>query len=840
MQATMAAAAMQGESPGSSPPGITDMFGNDFRLPEDPDADENREDLEQIAEAVGEVSDLMENGLCQMANAVRGGMHMELVEKSAEHRATASFMPSAFQKIPEDDEDSEECADKDSNEEKPHDFRAGNGKPRLMRLATDCQFANSLMHMQDKENDGDLETCPSTKIERNKLEMVKIMAKRGAHRSDESLEHHVVKHGLIPTTWFRRFITVCVMINSIQLGVCLNLEDRAEGYRSTCKYMEVMFAFVFFTEMVVKIGHYRMDYFGLIWNWIDFSLVILSAIDVVVNHMQQTLSCTHCASLLTLRMARILRALRLFRMLQMRRELVVLVEGLCASLRAMCWVAVLLGVLIYASAIFAVSALGPEHDNIGWEYPYFKTLPRAALTLFNISILDEWSAIVRPLFEQYPHAVLFLIFYVFVGAFGVLNLIIGVITESTTKAAFEYERVKELEQRARRMDKIVTLSEVIFKACDNDGSGTMSLKEFRQASEEAFNDLLADVKLPMGFDCDDLYLMVSPALEMSKEDFIIAMARIVFCDQFERDCLFQHSINDLRREFSEIHGKHDKHHNATAEVAKEIAKLRGDLVKENEKFRLHILQEIQQSMAMDRSTQPPAFPSLEVSQHWLQVEEMRKRLAEPVDTRLAGSMHTEDTLESGIADNSDCCALASQCSKVAPVPAASPGLDLLSDLDLGIVSDPDSDQFEHPPLQGAALRKGQRALSGQNTRLPVTSAGIRSINATQSVDLFAVAKARGGAGGRVANGNIAPQAPLSTSIPNGIDAAFSSVQAAVVPNASTLLGPSSSLASTSGARPSNLHRSFRDSVPHSATFSSTSTDANSPHSAPKPLCRLEI
>jgi len=42
--------------------------------------------------------------------------------------------------------------------------------------------------------------------------------------------------------------------------------------------------------------------------------------------------------------------------LRAKRELVVLVEGLVASLKAMVWVAVLLSVVVYAGGIFCVGA----------------------------------------------------------------------------------------------------------------------------------------------------------------------------------------------------------------------------------------------------------------------------------------------------------------------------------------------------------------------------------------------------------------------------------------------------------------------------------------------------
>jgi len=510
------------------------------------------------------------------------------------------------------------------------------------------------------------------------IDIDEIINQRVPQRRPYQNEHMVSTNGLVKHKWFRHFVGACVMLNSIQLGVCVKTDGQAEESQRVCKIMEVAFAVIFFAEMVVKLFQYRCDYFKFAWNWIDLALVLFSIVDVTIEQM--TFDCTHCASVMAMRTARILRALRLFRMLQMRRELVVLVEGLFSSLRAMLWIAVLLGVLIYASAIFAVSALGSheEHEEIGWAYPYFETLPQASLTLFNLAILDEWADVMRPLFEVYPLFVLFFIAYVFVGAFGVLNLIIGVITESTTTAAFEFERAKENKERARRMDQIVALSDAIFKACHGDGNGTMTVEEFSKASEEACNELLMDVELPLGFAVADLYLMVSPELAMSKDDFTIAMARIVFCDQFERDCVFQHSINDLRREFKALHGKHAHTNDNFGGIMDEMTAMRTELKQEMINMRLSLeLHGVPMgyppssvrgkatttdtqfmSKESTRTDVVDDWPEGETPSWWLQshAPEMRRKLADPVGTRLKPSIVPwQQTVVEGVAMPVDAC-----------------------------------------------------------------------------------------------------------------------------------------------------------------------------------------
>ena len=56
------------------------------------------------------------------------------------------------------------------------------------------------------------------------------------------------------------------------------------------------------------------------------------------------------------------------------------------------------------------------------------------LTLLDIAVLAEWNEIVRPVQAHQPWLLLVFILFLLITAFGMLNVMIGVIVDSTAAA----------------------------------------------------------------------------------------------------------------------------------------------------------------------------------------------------------------------------------------------------------------------------------------------------------------------------------------------------------------------------------------------------------------------
>merc|ERR1719409_2594894 len=101
--------------------------------------------------------------------------------------------------------------------------------------------------------------------------------------------------------------------------------------------------------------------------------------------------------------------------------------------------------MLYIAGIFFVQQIGfkeagyPEYDEeIVWEfnnYQYFGTLPRAMFTLFNLALLTEdWDNVSRAVLEKQPWLLIFLMIFLCLNTFGLMNVILEVIVDNTLAA----------------------------------------------------------------------------------------------------------------------------------------------------------------------------------------------------------------------------------------------------------------------------------------------------------------------------------------------------------------------------------------------------------------------
>jgi len=123
--------------------------------------------------------------------------------------------------------------------------------------------------------------------------------------------------------------------------------------------------------------------------------------------------------------------------------------------------------LFYLFAVICVSVFG---QNDPW---HFGDLLKAIITLFRMSTLEDWTDVMYIAIEgcdKYgysgmpdrcvePHAFgdmvsLFFIVYIFLSSFMILNLFIGVITNSITDAKSELGKAKELSDRAAMQEEL--------------------------------------------------------------------------------------------------------------------------------------------------------------------------------------------------------------------------------------------------------------------------------------------------------------------------------------------------------------------------------------------------
>lgn len=371
-----------------------------------------------------------------------------------------------------------------------------------------------------------------------------------------------------------------VLVNSAVFASALQMGFQAqwagdEHWDFTWRLFENVFTAIFAVEMFMKIVVMGLRYFRDAWNCIDFLITWLSIVDAwIMPYVAPSfISQSSLGAVRQLRVFRLLRLLRILKVIRSVPELLMVVEGVVGSVRAMSWILLLLGISIYVWAIICVEVIGsqqgyPEyrqsdHDDMFEEalgefnnFFYFGNLERSMLSTLNMILLTEWAEIVRPMWVVQPLMVFALILFTFISTFGILNLIVGVIVERMMAAmlAAKEDSIEVAQQKRIHLIEEITHS---FFDLDSDGDQMISKKEMlRAANDEHLRELMKTIDLPNGFSFQDFHEMIDSDGNglLSKREFVQGMLRLIQGDIFQQACLNQLLVAKLKSEFLILKG----------------------------------------------------------------------------------------------------------------------------------------------------------------------------------------------------------------------------------------------------------------------------------------------
>jgi len=303
----------------------------------------------------------------------------------------------------------------------------------------------------------------------------------------------------------------CDAEDSDRIPPCCEVAARVRVFTS----MDTVFTIIFLIEMILKMVTdgfllHEKAYFRSAWNWLDFFIVIVSMIS----------SFGDTSSLKSLKALRAVRALRPLRVIKRNPGLKIAVVCLLSSIPALMNVMVvvllwfsmyaMLGVQIFKGGLYscydlenqvylgtAFNQRGPQYSptpnlsgpgavptiiecvnagNTGgsgsWEdKPYtFNDYPRALLTLFEMSTTEGWMDVmaasvdrvetgVTPIPNFRPWYALYSVLHIVLGAFVLLNLIVGSVINNYNRIKTENEGkgplMTEEQQEWKEMQKLI-------------------------------------------------------------------------------------------------------------------------------------------------------------------------------------------------------------------------------------------------------------------------------------------------------------------------------------------------------------------------------------------------
>ncbi|CAE7615776.1 Catsper1 [Symbiodinium natans] len=293
----------------------------------------------------------------------------------------------------------------------------------------------------------------------------------------ERTAEHVANKG-----YFNAIIAVVLCVNTVVIGIETDysrgraLEDRLPFF-----VLETLFTAIFIAEVLVRMHHLGWEYAIDPWNIFDYSLVVFSWTDMLVSVTEVESGGLRLAA--SLRLFRLLRVVRSIRGVKLLSGLWLVIQGLLDSYKTVLWIAFAMAIFIFCFGA-ALCVLGGQ-DRFAFEYwylghMYLGSVLRAMFTSLQVATFDDWAdSIARPLFQVAPTAGPVLFLLIFVVSFGTLNILVAVMVERISVITAD-NRLRA-EQSRKHMEAILLESVVEeLHANDRDGSGDLSLKEFKK------------------------------------------------------------------------------------------------------------------------------------------------------------------------------------------------------------------------------------------------------------------------------------------------------------------------------------------------------------------------
>nr|XP_060639342.1 sodium channel protein type 4 subunit alpha B-like [Anolis sagrei ordinatus] len=244
---------------------------------------------------------------------------------------------------------------------------------------------------------------------------------------------------------------------SIMVLICLNMvtmmvetdEQSAEKTYVLSK-INVLFITVFTAECVMKLVALRYYYFTNGWNIFDLVVVIMSIVGSVLSGIVVSFSPT------LFRVIRLVRIGRILRLIRSARGIRTLLFALMMSLPALFNIGLLLFLVMFIYAIFAMANFAYVKMEAGIDDMFnFKTFGNSMLCLFQITTSAGWDGLLSPILNTGPPfcdpnpisqrgdcgnpalGIMFFVTYIIITFLIVVNMYIAVILENFNVATEE-------------------------------------------------------------------------------------------------------------------------------------------------------------------------------------------------------------------------------------------------------------------------------------------------------------------------------------------------------------------------------------------------------------------
>jgi len=299
--------------------------------------------------------------------------------------------------------------------------------------------------------------------------------------------------GFFGSALYEYTIMLVICANAVAIGA----EIDNEHYFPPWVWMTInsIFGAIYLIEMVLKIFAFGWKrYFGSVWNCFDFSVTCATLVgDIFVVWQLATGASTSSKKSGFTAVVPVLRLLRILRIAKMFHEMRVLLGSFVGSISALGWIVLLMGLWFYICACVCTVFMGRnqwmpdgslKEGGASDLRKAFHNIPMSMYTLFEVMTLEGWTDVVRPLLGSRPAMIIFFMFFVFVTAFFLLNLVTAVVVDRTMSSQAQAEDSTQIVQEDEREDAITNLHMALVQR--NGGQDRIRRIDLANWSNEGF------------------------------------------------------------------------------------------------------------------------------------------------------------------------------------------------------------------------------------------------------------------------------------------------------------------------------------------------------------------
>jgi len=257
--------------------------------------------------------------------------------------------------------------------------------------------------------------------------------------SFERRERHIAS-----TKCFNALIMTMVVVNTLLVGIEVDFAIEVIAWdRFGFVFLEGLFCLLFTTELALRIHQQQWAFFQEFLNLLDYSLVVISWLDVAVSVI------TYRERVQFASTVRVFRFVRFIRLAEGRFfGLFKIAKGLANALQPVVYLAIITAAFIFTAAAFLTGLVAHDWVAINrWEAArmYAGSVWRSVLTVMQIATFDNWAELTNNLVEAgSPLTLIVVLGSIFGCSFAIINSLVGIMVERVSNISADAAENQEL------------------------------------------------------------------------------------------------------------------------------------------------------------------------------------------------------------------------------------------------------------------------------------------------------------------------------------------------------------------------------------------------------------